>query len=287
MAPPRKSILVVGETGDNKSTLIKYFLKRRGCSVNELPEVAGDRCNKREIQNFKVNVLASLNKECGGSIAKVACVSIDNEDTETGKGTDVSELEVAIEQLTGRCVQYQQPAPEVLADAIAEILDIPPMVVKKEIVVYRTQSFDDFMRETVWEDGLKDKMEDLLSKVQRVEQMMVLIARVTCSCDRILEAARHECFADFMSWLLGDRGDLPDDFFARWMMGMGGYFIKFAQFLSKRADLVPNENIRKHLAKAFEEVPARDWVAVKELKLSYYIGETLLFTIYTHYGNLI
>ena len=29
------------------------------------------------------------------------------------------------------------------------------------------------------------------------------------------------------------------------------------------------------------------WVAVKELKLSYSIGETLLFTIYTHYGNLI
>ena len=30
-------------------------------------------------------------------------------------------------------------------------------------------------------------------------------------------------------------------------------------------------------------------VAVKELKLSYSIGETLLFTIYiyTHYGNLI
>ena len=29
------------------------------------------------------------------------------------------------------------------------------------------------------------------------------------------------------------------------------------------------------------------WVAVKELKLSYYIGETLLFTMYTHYGNFI
>ena len=29
------------------------------------------------------------------------------------------------------------------------------------------------------------------------------------------------------------------------------------------------------------------WVAVKEPKLSYYIGETLLFTIYTHYGNLV
>ena len=29
------------------------------------------------------------------------------------------------------------------------------------------------------------------------------------------------------------------------------------------------------------------WVAVKQLNLSYYIGETPFFTIYTHYGNLI
>ena len=29
----------------------------------------------------------------------------------------------------------------------------------------------------------------------------------------------------------------------------------------------------------------RTWVAVKELKLGYYIGESLLFTIDTHYGN--
>ena len=29
------------------------------------------------------------------------------------------------------------------------------------------------------------------------------------------------------------------------------------------------------------------WVAVKELTLSYYIGETPVFTIYTHYGNFI
>ena len=33
------------------------------------------------------------------------------------------------------------------------------------------------------------------------------------------------------------------------------------------------------------EATPLDWVAVKELKLSYYVGETLLFTIYTHYGN--
>ena len=35
------------------------------------------------------------------------------------------------------------------------------------------------------------------------------------------------------------------------------------------------------------EAETIDWVAVKGFKLSYYIGETLLFTIYTHYGNLI
>ena len=29
------------------------------------------------------------------------------------------------------------------------------------------------------------------------------------------------------------------------------------------------------------------WVAVKELKVSYNIGETLLFTVYTYYGSLI
>ena len=33
--------------------------------------------------------------------------------------------------------------------------------------------------------------------------------------------------------------------------------------------------------------PTNYWVVVKELKLSYYNGEALLFTIYTHYGNLI
>ena len=32
---------------------------------------------------------------------------------------------------------------------------------------------------------------------------------------------------------------------------------------------------------------AINWVAVKELKLRYYIGETLLSTIYTYSGNLI
>ena len=33
-------------------------------------------------------------------------------------------------------------------------------------------------------------------------------------------------------------------------------------------------------------VPLQNWVAVEELNLSYYIGETLLIAIYTHCNNL-
>ena len=39
--------------------------------------------------------------------------------------------------------------------------------------------------------------------------------------------------------------------------------------------------------KGLGQIEGYCWVAVKELKLSYDIGETLLFTIYTQYGNLI
>ena len=35
------------------------------------------------------------------------------------------------------------------------------------------------------------------------------------------------------------------------------------------------------------EMEAGGILGIKELELSYYIGETLLFTICTHYGNLI
>ena len=53
---------------------------------------------------------------------------------------------------------------------------------------------------------------------------------------------------------------------------------------------IPNRNPAKDL-QHFPAAPGTCtgyiWVAVKERKLRYYIGETLLFTIYTHYGNFI
>ena len=36
-----------------------------------------------------------------------------------------------------------------------------------------------------------------------------------------------------------------------------------------------------------ETMGQKNWVVVKKLTLSYCIGETLLFAIYTYYGNLI
>ena len=55
-----------------------------------------------------------------------------------------------------------------------------------------------------------------------------------------------------------------------------------------------DSSLRRHCVETLEsktnqvelEAP-ESWVAVKELNSSYYIREPPLFTIYTHYGNLI
>ena len=63
-----------------------------------------------------------------------------------------------------------------------------------------------------------------------------------------------------------------------------------------RCVIPPRLNLKSYKPLALRHCPdpgkmmgkTTNWVAVKELKLSYYVGETLLFfTIYTHYGNLI
>ena len=53
----------------------------------------------------------------------------------------------------------------------------------------------------------------------------------------------------------------------------------------KMGVFLPLQNACSHIAAQTDF--SVNWVAVKELNLSYYIGETLLFTIYTHYGNLL
>ena len=56
-----------------------------------------------------------------------------------------------------------------------------------------------------------------------------------------------------------------------------------------RCNILRKNFFAGHMASwQFEKSPgnSNDWVAAKGLKLSYYIGETLLFPIYTQYGNL-
>ena len=62
--------------------------------------------------------------------------------------------------------------------------------------------------------------------------------------------------------------------------------MRFHRMRPDREEYVPKRSTHFcFLARALQL--EKIWVAVKELKLSYCIGETLLFTIYTHYGNLI
>ena len=62
--------------------------------------------------------------------------------------------------------------------------------------------------------------------------------------------------------------------------------VLFPEFLDVCSHLVASTRFLRCTLQALG-TRANSWVAVKELNLSYYIGETLLFTIYTHYGNLI
>mmetsp|Transcript_116298 Transcript_116298/g.323984 ORF Transcript_116298/g.323984 Transcript_116298/m.323984 type:complete len:549 (+) Transcript_116298:73-1719(+) len=60
----------------------------------------------------------------------------------------------------------------------------------------------------------------------------------------------------------------PDDFFPNWIRRAGGYFPKFAQVLSVRADLIHNRNVLDQLARCLEDMPSRSSERVREHLLS-------------------
>ena len=100
---------------------------------------------------------------------------------------------------------------------------------------------------------------------------------------RSLDTGSYICFLSTVILILGPdlRGthDFEDPYVAAWPL--------ICEEHSRLASL--EKESRECLPQDVEEKPAatRNWVAVEELKLSYYIGESLLFTIFTHYGNLI
>lgn len=61
---------------------------------------------------------------------------------------------------------------------------------------------------------------------------------------------------------------LPNDFFPRWILRAGGYFPKFAQVLSVRADLIHNPEVLEQLGRCNENMPAQPPQAAKQHLLS-------------------
>lgn len=56
---------------------------------------------------------------------------------------------------------------------------------------------------------------------------------------------------------LRSRAPLEPDFFPTWIRRAGGYFPKFAQVLSVRADLIHNQEVLQQLSQCLEDMPAR------------------------------
>lgn len=57
---------------------------------------------------------------------------------------------------------------------------------------------------------------------------------------------------------------LPPDFFPNWIRRAGGYFPKFAQVLSVRADLIHNREVLEQFGRCIEDMPARPHEEVKQ-----------------------
>ncbi|KAK3232880.1 hypothetical protein CYMTET_56785 [Cymbomonas tetramitiformis] len=84
--------------------------------------------------------------------------------------------------------------------------------------------------------------------------------------ERLGELITKHDFRALVEALTGSGGaakNLKPDFFPTWMRTAGGYFPKFAQVLSVRADLIRDERVLQQLARCLEDMPPRDEEAVR------------------------
>lgn len=79
---------------------------------------------------------------------------------------------------------------------------------------------------------------------------------------RLLELVQKLDFLDFIKALTSGR--VEPSFFPTWISNAGGYFPKFAQVLSVRADLIHDPEILAGLSRCLEDMPARSIRKVKE-----------------------
>jgi len=100
-----------------------------------------DRCKKRELENFKNDVVPKFNGFIHGDIDKIAFTALDPDEA-----PDVAELLDMIEKLPGFHIEYEKPNAKDLGAALQENMgiEIPPEVIEKEIVVSRNAVGDFF-----------------------------------------------------------------------------------------------------------------------------------------------
>lgn len=95
---------------------------------------------------------------------------------------------------------------------------------------------------------------------------IVILARVVTHPDqlrRIVELIETHDFPALVR-ALQHGARFPDDFFPNWIRRAGGYFPKFAQVLSVRADLIRSKEVLEQFGRCLEDMPARPLPAVRE-----------------------
>jgi predicted unusual protein kinase regulating ubiquinone biosynthesis (AarF/ABC1/UbiB family) len=80
---------------------------------------------------------------------------------------------------------------------------------------------------------------------------------------RLMELVETHDFPGLVS-ALQHGARFPDDFFPQWIRRAGGYFPKFAQVLSVRADLIRSREVLEQLGRCLEDMPPRSEQQVRD-----------------------
>ena len=92
---------------------------------------------------------------------------------------------------------------------------------------------------------------------------------------RLVELVETHDFAGLVR-ALSSGAQFEPDFFPNWVRRAGGYFPKFAQVLSVRADLIHDRAVLDSLARCLEDMPARPIHEVRQLLRQQGVAEAMI-----------
>lgn len=95
---------------------------------------------------------------------------------------------------------------------------------------------------------------------------VLVLSQIVTNPDQLMRLVKLIETHDFMALVRALRPgvDLPADFFPAWIRRAGGYFPKFAQVLSVRADLIHSREVLEQLGHCIEDMPAFPVGAVRQ-----------------------